>query len=85
MMEKFFNVLEKRYNIQTRKLHRIKQHIISFNNNNNNNNNINNSIVCSKCQKSDGELKLRQSNQLSRLSDEIISCDIICETCSANF
>lgn len=87
VIENFLIILRENKYIHTtnneKNLIELKKNIISSHNNNNNN--IEGfSKICYKCKKSNTNLTLRQTQTFSRLADEIISCNLICDSCYAN-
>ena len=76
------NILEliiEEYNIPLeQKIYKLRYLIL---NNDKENNNNNNTKYCFICHKSNKNLKLRQINNLTRVTDEIITSQLMCDKC----
>ena len=88
IIKPFLIILKKNYDIIGNKnKYEIRQYILTTNNNNNNkgnnnnNNNNNNDNKCFYCHKYEKNLKLRQTQSSTRITDEIISSQLVCDNC----
>ena len=74
------DVIRKEYDMSLQQdLYYIRSKIITINDSKYKNDNSNK--YCFLCQRFDQNLKLRQINTLTRVTDEIISSQLVCDNC----
>lgn len=82
ILTSFLNLLKKEYQISTTEnnIDKIRAFILSKSSTINNKK----ELICYMCQKYNINLKLRQIYNFTRISDEIISSQFICDECFGN-
>ena len=80
ILRNLVDIIEKEYDMSPQHdLYGIRCNIIAINDSRYKSDNSNRH--CFLCQRLDGNLKLRQINTLTRVTDEIISSQLVCDRC----